>query len=102
MLFLSVTSKFISCQATGQVKCVFFYEKINIFLTCYSEQLVHLKSSEGPALKHLQARGKILMHQKTNTIHATSDKHLLKEAFIHLTEKKSTTLKVNVQSLTST
>ena len=88
MLFLSVTSYFISSQTTGQVKCVIFYEKTYIFLTCYSDQVVHLKSSEGPALKQLQARGKVPMYQNTNTIHASSNKHLLKEIFIHLTEKK--------------
>lgn len=89
MFFLSVTSYFISCQTTGQVKHVIFCEKIYIFLTCYSDQLVHLKSSEGPALKELQARGKIPMYQSTNTICASSNKHLLKEIFIHLTEKKN-------------
>lgn len=89
MLFLSVTSYFISYQTTGQVKRVIFCEKIYIFLTCYSDQLVHLKSSEGPALKQLQGRGKIPMYRNTNSIHASSNKHFLKEIFIHLTEKKN-------------
>lgn len=39
----------------------FFYEKIYIFLRCYNGHLLHLKFSEGPTLKRLQARGKIPM-----------------------------------------
>lgn len=76
-----------------------FYEKIYIFLTRYSDQLLHLEFSEGPALKQLQARGKIPTYQNTSTTCANSDKHLLREIFQHLRENKITTLKANVQSL---
>lgn len=88
ILFLSVTFCLISCQATGQVKCLIFYEKIYIVLTCYSDQPENLKSSEGPTLKDLQARGRITMYQNTNTTHDGSNKCWLKEISIHSYTKK--------------